>query len=146
MTDQFQPLPTAIEIAASDSTTDTTNPLASVEGTEWYQVFDILDPFIAKRDELAELHETAPSRRAQDWIVGLMDIRAMDAIDASSHPLANVAGTEWHQALRVLNILDASRVELEDLQRTAPSRRAQDWLAGILDSRKMYSIVTGIAF
>lgn len=146
MTDQFQPLPSAIEIAASDFTSDTTNPLASVEGTEWHQVFDILDPFIAKRDELAELHETAPSRRAQDWIVGLMDIRAMDAIDASSHPLANVAGTEWHQALRALNILDASRAELEDLQRTAPSRRAQDWLAGILDTRKMYSIVTGIAF
>jgi hypothetical protein len=146
MTDQFQPLPSAIEIAATDSTSDATNPLASVEGTDWHQVFDILDPFIAKRDELAELHETAPNRRAQDWIVGLMDIRAMDPIDISSHPLANVAGTEWHLALRALDILDAGRAELEDLQRTAPSRRAQDWLAGILDTRKMYSIVTGIAF
>jgi hypothetical protein len=146
MTDQFQPLPSAIEIAATDSTSDATSPLASVEGTDWHQVFDILDPFIAKRDELAELHETAPNRRAQDWIVGLMDIRAMDPIDIPSHPLANVAGTEWHLALRALNIIDASRAELEELERTAPSRRAQDWLAGILDTRKMYSIVTGIAF
>ena len=146
MTDQFQPLPSAIEIAANEPTGDNTSPLASVEGTEWHQVFDILDPFIAKRDELAELHETAPSRRAQDWIVGLMDMRSMDAIESSSHPLANVAGTEWHRALKALNILDASRADLEELHRSAPSRRAQDWLAGILDTRKMYSIVTGIAF
>jgi hypothetical protein len=146
MTDQFQPLPSAIEIAATEPTGDNTSPLASVEGTEWHQVFDILDPFIAKRDELAELHETAPSRRAQDWIVGLMDMRSMDAIESSSHPLANVAGTEWHRALKALNVLDASRADLEELHRSAPSRRAQDWLAGILDTRKMYSIVTGIAF
>jgi len=79
MTDGFKPLPTAIEIANQYVDSNSTHPLASVEGTEWHQVFDVLDPYIAPREELEELHRSAPNRRAQDWLTGIMDTRKMFA-------------------------------------------------------------------
>ncbi|MEX3960195.1 hypothetical protein [Trinickia sp. EG282A] len=77
MTDGFKPLPTAIDIAQDSQEKEGIHPLASVEGTEWHQVFDLLDPFIAARAELEEMWRTAPNRRAQDWLTGIMDYRKM---------------------------------------------------------------------
>jgi len=80
MTDGFKSLPTAIDIADASSEQGSQHPLASVEGTDWHQVFDVLDPFIASRDELEELHRSAPNRRAQDWLTGIMDTRKMYSV------------------------------------------------------------------
>ncbi|PCE30074.1 hypothetical protein [Burkholderia ubonensis] len=80
MIDGFKPLPSAIEIADESQSMDGIHPLSSVEGTEWHRVFDLLDPFIASRDELEELRSSAPNRRAQDWLTGIIDTRKMYAI------------------------------------------------------------------
>ncbi|RDU98737.1 hypothetical protein [Trinickia dinghuensis] len=80
MTDGFKPFPTAIDIAAESKEKDGTHPLASVEGTDWHLEFELIDPFIATRKELEELWESAPNRRAQDWLTGIMDTRRMYAV------------------------------------------------------------------
>ncbi|PMS17093.1 hypothetical protein C0Z18_21815 [Trinickia dabaoshanensis] len=80
MTDGFKPFPTAIEIAEQSADADCTHPLASVEGTDWHHEFELIDPFIATRKELEELWLTAPNRRAQDWLTGIMDTRRMYAV------------------------------------------------------------------
>jgi hypothetical protein len=80
MTDGFKPFPTAIEIAGQSHDADSTHPLASVEGTDWHHEFELIDPFIATRKELEDLWLTAPNRRAQDWLTGIMDTRRMYSV------------------------------------------------------------------
>jgi hypothetical protein len=84
MTDGFKPLPTAIEIAEESKDKEGVHPLASVEGTDWHHEFELIDPFIATRTELEELWQTAPNRRAQDWLTGIMDTRKMYAVVTGS--------------------------------------------------------------
>lgn len=80
MTDGFKSLPTAIDIATESALPESIHPLESVKDTDWYQIFELMDPFIASRDELEELSRTAPNRRAQDWLAGIMDTRKMFAV------------------------------------------------------------------
>ena len=80
MTEGFKPLPTAIDIASESNDDDGVHPLKSVEGTDWHHEFELIDPFIATRDELEYLRRTAPNRLAAAWIIGIMDTRKMYAV------------------------------------------------------------------
>lgn len=79
MNEEFQTLPTAIDIAGTSPADAGIHPLDSVIGTEWHAVFEVLDPFVAPRAELEDLHRTAPNSRARDWLTGIMDTRRMIA-------------------------------------------------------------------
>ena len=80
MTDNLQTLPTVLNIAEGSQAKDSVHPLAGIQGTAWFQEFDRLDPFVASRNELERLWQSAPSRRAKDWIAGIVDTRTMYAI------------------------------------------------------------------
>lgn len=79
MSDHLQPLPTVREIQQSAQSHDYTHPLSSVEKTEWYFIFDTLDPFAAPRSDLEKLSQTSPNLRARDWLRGVIDVREMIA-------------------------------------------------------------------
>lgn len=76
MTDSYK-LPTALDIVEDSYTGDPDHPLESARNTDWILVFDTLDVFIADRETLEELRKTAPTKRAADWLCGIMDTRKM---------------------------------------------------------------------
>jgi len=80
MIDGFKKLPTATDFSKGAEGKEVVHPLKSVASTDWYQIFDQVDPFVASHDELEELWKNAPSRRAQDWLTGVMDTRRMIAV------------------------------------------------------------------
>ena len=75
-----------------------------------------------------------------------IDIASQSKDEEGVHPLASVEGTDWHHEFELIDPFIASRAELEDLRKSAPNRRAADWLTGIMDTRKMYAVVTGNPF
>jgi len=78
MTESYK-LPSALDIVADSYTGDPNHPLESAANTDWVRIFDTLDPFIADRETLEELKDTAPTSRAKDWLWGIIDTRKMYA-------------------------------------------------------------------
>ena len=62
------------------------------------------------------------------------------------HPLKSAEQTDWYLQLDTLDVFIASRDKLEELARSAPTTRCHDWLQGIIDTRTMFSVVTGASF
>lgn len=62
------------------------------------------------------------------------------------HPLKSVEHTDWYLQLDTIDVYIADRETLEQLAKTAPSMRCHDYLQGIIDTRTMFSVVTGNSF
>ncbi len=80
MSDRQKPFSTMLKIEWETQVHDFTHPLESVKETDWYLIFEVLDPLVAPRKELEELSRGAPNLLVRAWLRGIMDAREKIAL------------------------------------------------------------------